>query len=65
MKPEYIVEINSLVDYEYKNQKEEYVKYLDLIKKLAKQYKNDFHKVANHLENCNLEELLKCRMMTN
>lgn len=58
MSPEYIVEINNLVSSKYLSDSGEYKKYLELLKKMAKKYKNDFSKVANYLENCNLEELL-------
>lgn len=58
MKKEYVVEVNRFVDYEYKNKKEEYQKYLELMKTLAQQNNYDFHKVAQYLESHNLEELL-------
>lgn len=58
MSPEFIVEINSSVKYEYKDLKGEYEKYLELIKRLAGEYNYDFHKIAAYLEGCSLEELL-------
>lgn len=58
MKPEYIIEINNFVKHEYKNLNGEYKMYLELLKKLAKQYNYDFHRIADYLEKCNLEELL-------
>lgn len=61
MSPEYIVEINSFVKHEYQNLNGEYEKYLELIKKLSKLYNYDFHKIADYLEKCNLEELLNVK----
>lgn len=58
MSAEYIVEINNFVKHEYKNMNDEYEKYLELIKTLSKQYNYDFHKIADYLGRCNLEELL-------
>ncbi len=58
MDPKYIVEVNSFVKHEYKNQNGEYQKYLKLMKKLSKQYSYDFSKIVEYLESCNLEELL-------
>jgi len=58
MKPEYIVEINNLIKFEYKNLNGEYQKYLELIKQLAQRYHYDFHGVAKYLGEHNLEELL-------
>lgn len=61
MDPNYIVEINNFVKNEYKNLNGEYEKYLELIKKLSKQYDWDFHKIADYLEKHNLEELLNVK----
>ena len=58
MLPKYIVEINNIINYEYKNEDNEYKKYLNLIKKLAKRCDYNFYEVANYLQACNLEELL-------
>lgn len=58
MKPEYVVEVNSLVKCEYKNNHDEYKKYLALMKTLAKKYQYDFHRVSEYLESNILEELL-------
>ncbi len=58
MKPEYIVEVNSFIKYEYKKNNEEYQKYLELMRQLSNQYQYDFYKIAKYLEGCNLEELL-------
>lgn len=58
MSPEYIIEVNNFVKYEYKNPKEEYLKYLELMRRLSKQYDYDFHKIATYLVQNNLEELL-------
>ena len=58
MLPKYVVEVNNNISYEYKNENNEYEKYLNLIKKLAKGYDYDFQEVANYLQTCNLEDLL-------
>lgn len=58
MKPEYVVEVNNFIKYEYQNPNREYQKYLELIKSLSAQYNQDFNAVAAYLERYNIEELL-------
>lgn len=58
IKPEYIVEINNYIPYEYQSNQEEYDSYLNFLAKLAKQYNSNFHTITSTLQKQSLEKLL-------
>lgn len=58
IKPEYILEINTYIPYEYQSNQEEYDNYLALLADLAKQYDHNFYKIVSTLQKQKLEKLL-------